>query len=170
MVIGVSDHGIRSRLLREKTLTLDSAVDLVRAAERSKSQLKQIEKLGESPIHTVRRNKGSFKQKIERPKTSDKCKYCGRSTELYYISGVRAPDRKVSPKTWRILRHNRPTFMGASTDQWLKCPCATESNPPDFIVDRKLSVLNKIRANIWKIYGCVFCNFTKILIRRPRKK
>ncbi len=30
------------------------------------------------------------------------------------ISGVRAPDRKVSPKTWRILRHNRPTFMGAS--------------------------------------------------------
>ena len=51
-------------------------------------------------------------------------------TELYYISGDRAPDRKVSPKTWRILRHNRPTFMGASTDQWLKCPCATEFNPP----------------------------------------
>ena len=48
------------------------------------------------------------------------------------ISGVRAPDRKVSPKTWRILRHNRPTFMGASTDQWLKCPCATEFNPPWF--------------------------------------
>ena len=79
LVIGVSDHGIRSRLLREKTLTLDSAVDLVRAAERSKSQLKQIEKLGESPIHTIRRNKGSFKQKIEHPKTPDKCKYCGRS-------------------------------------------------------------------------------------------
>ena len=51
-------------------------------------------------------------------------------TELYYISRDRAPDRKVSPKTWRILRHNRPTFMGASTDQWLKCPCATEFIPP----------------------------------------
>ncbi len=46
------------------------------------------------------------------------------------ISGVRAPDRKVSAKTWRILRQNRPTFMGPSTDQWLKCLCATEFNPP----------------------------------------
>ena len=34
LVVGISDEGIRSRLLREKTLTLDSAVDKVRAAER----------------------------------------------------------------------------------------------------------------------------------------
>lgn len=78
LVIGISEHGIRSRLLREKTLTLDSAVNIVRAAERSKSQLKQIERHGESPIHSVR-DKGIYNKKKFETKTPVMCKYCGKS-------------------------------------------------------------------------------------------
>ena len=51
LVIGIRDQAVRSRLLREKTLTLDSAMDIVRTAERSKNQLQQIGRDGESPIH-----------------------------------------------------------------------------------------------------------------------
>ena len=77
LVIGVSDQGIRSRLLREKTLKLDSAIDIVRAEKRSKSQFKQIEKVGENPIHSIR-NKRITKTKHE-SKTPVMCKYCGKS-------------------------------------------------------------------------------------------
>ena len=73
LVIGVSDQGIRSRLLREKTLTLDSAVDIVRAAERSKNQLKQMDRHGESPIHSVGKRANYNKKKFE-PKTPVLCK------------------------------------------------------------------------------------------------
>ena len=43
------------------------------------------------------------------------------STELYYITGGPARDQKVSPKTWRILRHFHDNtyfiFMVTATDQ-----------------------------------------------------
>ena len=78
LVIGISDQGIRSRLLRETPFTLDSAVDIVRAAERSKNQLKQMDRHGENPIHSVGKRANYNKKKFE-PKTPVLCKYCGKS-------------------------------------------------------------------------------------------
>jgi hypothetical protein len=43
------------------------------------------------------------------------------TTELYYITGGPARHQKVSPKTWRILRHFHDNtyfiFMVTATDQ-----------------------------------------------------
>ena len=99
----------------------------------------------------------------------------GITTELYYITGDRAPDEKAWPKTWRILRHNRPTFMGASTDQWLKCPCATEFNPPWFysliffkkIVFRKIyMVVLSVRLPKSQFPGLIMYQVFKLRVMR----
>jgi hypothetical protein len=46
---------------------------------------------------------------------------CEENTELYYITGGPARHKKVSPKTWRILRHfhdnTSEIFMVTATDQ-----------------------------------------------------
>ena len=77
LVIGIGDAAVRRRLLREKKLTLESAVDIVRASERSKNQFKQMEREGESSIHLVRKKRGQYK-KTEEMKTQGTCKYCGK--------------------------------------------------------------------------------------------
>ena len=78
LAIGISDQAVRSRLLREKTLTLEGAVDMVRATETSKNQLKQMERQGESSIHSVR-NKSSYNKNKRDSKIPITCKYCGKS-------------------------------------------------------------------------------------------
>ena len=55
--------------------------------------------------------------------------YLALITELYYISGDRAPDRKVSPKTWRILRHKSSILMMLITDHG-SSECGRRIQPP----------------------------------------
>ena len=45
------------------------------------------------------------------------------------ISGVRAPDRKVSVKTWRILRHKSSILMMLITDHGSSV-CGRRNQPP----------------------------------------
>ena len=56
LVIGIGDAAVR--MLREKKLKLESAVDMVRASEKSNNQFKQMEH--ESSIHVVRKKRGKM--------------------------------------------------------------------------------------------------------------
>ena len=76
LVIGIKSHEVRKRLLREKALTLNSALDIIRAAERTRDQLKKIDgEIGNS-VHALkfRGKKSSVTQQAE---TVKQCKYCG---------------------------------------------------------------------------------------------
>ena len=78
LVIGIADHAVRRRLLREKDLSLNTALDIIRASERASMQLKKIG--GEdTPVHAIdRKQKKTYTKKAdnESAKTYD-CKYCG---------------------------------------------------------------------------------------------
>ena len=99
LVIGITDNSVRRRLLREKNLTLDSAMDMIRAAESSTDQLKKIDGEVELPLHAVKKKarkkkinteaKLNSKLKQEDSNQEDEqdteddsgneCSYCGRS-------------------------------------------------------------------------------------------
>ena len=54
LVIGIKSHEVRKRLLREKALTLDTALDIIRAAETASDQLKKIDGEIETSAHAVK--------------------------------------------------------------------------------------------------------------------
>ena len=54
LVIGIKSHEVRKRLLREKALTLNTALDIIRAAETASDQLKKIDGEIETSVHAVK--------------------------------------------------------------------------------------------------------------------
>ena len=54
LVIGIKSHEVRKRLLREKALTLNTALDIIRAAETASDQLKKIDGEIETSAHAVK--------------------------------------------------------------------------------------------------------------------
>ena len=54
LVIGIKSHEVRRRLLREKALTLHTALSIIRAAETASDQLKKIDGEIETSAHAVK--------------------------------------------------------------------------------------------------------------------
>ena len=76
LVIGIKSHEVRKRLLREKALTLNSALDVIRAAETTRDQLKKIDGEIESSVHALK-FKGKKSGGTHQVETVKQCKYCG---------------------------------------------------------------------------------------------
>ena len=81
MVIGIKSHEVRKRLLREKALTLNTALDIIRAAETASDQLKKIDGEIETSVHAVK-YKGKKPDFTRRVETVKQCKYCGTNYNL----------------------------------------------------------------------------------------
>ena len=88
IVIGINDQGLRKRLLREKDLTLDKAVDICRAAEQAQIQMKLLDgeaAQGVNHVKTDTKQKGVtktgkfHKKRYHKPQQSyiKDCQYCG---------------------------------------------------------------------------------------------
>ena len=54
LVIGIKSHEVRTRQLHEKALTLNTALDVIRAAETASHQLKKIDGEIETSAHAVK--------------------------------------------------------------------------------------------------------------------
>ena len=81
LVIGIKSHEVRRRLLREKALTLNTALDIIRAAETASDQLKKIDGEIETSVHAVK-YKGKKPDFTRRVETVKQCKYCGTNYNL----------------------------------------------------------------------------------------
>lgn len=88
IICGVSDSGLRERLLRVADLDLDKCIQVCRATEVSKEQNKEIEpQAAGASVHTVNSHKKNFKKQPQKPQRhqqqqqnrqdSSQCKYCG---------------------------------------------------------------------------------------------
>ena len=77
----IQNHEVRKRLLREKALTLNTALDIIKVAETASDQLKKIDGEIETSVHAVkhRGKKPDFTQRVESVK---QCKYCGTNHNL----------------------------------------------------------------------------------------
>ena len=77
IVLGVRDVHVKDRLLRENALTLERAIELCKASEISRQQLKELDTKQSVSVNAVK----SQKQKETRKQVTN-CKYCG-SNHLY---------------------------------------------------------------------------------------
>ena len=79
-VTGIRDAKVRERLLRDNKLTLENAVDIVRAAERTAVQMKDMNlEAGLSAVRQTQQHNESKEDvsKFNKPEIKH-CKYCGR--------------------------------------------------------------------------------------------
>ena len=90
-ICGVSDSGLRERLLRVADLDLEKCIQVCRATEVSKEQNKEIgAQAAGASVHAVNSHKKSFKKQPQKPQgqqqiqqhqqyrqDSSHCKYCG---------------------------------------------------------------------------------------------
>ena len=81
LVMGIKSHEVRRRILRDKALTLNTALDIIRAAKTASDQLKKIDGGIETSEHTVKykEKKPDFTRRVE---TVKRCKYCGTNHNL----------------------------------------------------------------------------------------
>ena len=82
IVFGVKDHQLKERLLREPKLTLEDAVQICRAVETSRFQVKTMsEEREQSEIYPVRLNSTSGRRMAtrEREDLIQNCRYCGNT-------------------------------------------------------------------------------------------
>ncbi|GFS50337.1 retrovirus-related Pol polyprotein from transposon 297 [Trichonephila clavipes] len=70
IVLGIKDSGLQERLLRENNLNMEKAIEIVRAAEASREQVRNM-KYDTATINFVKENQN-------KPKTQYNCKKCGR--------------------------------------------------------------------------------------------
>lgn len=86
LVLGIADENARRRLLRERTLSLASAIDICRAAEHTDSRMKVLmqARVDDSINATVSQKpvpqsntRPSTARYPNYPRISEKCKYCG---------------------------------------------------------------------------------------------
>jgi hypothetical protein len=73
IVYGITSDSVRAKLLREKNLTLEGAIDTCRSSERADSQAKLIKKTDEASINFTRNLKKMQGMNLK------KCKFCGKS-------------------------------------------------------------------------------------------
>ena len=99
LVLGIEDEGTRRRLLREKDLTLASAVDICRAAELKDVRMKALAHKSDDTIHAT-----DFRQpmrnghKFTKPRVREgerNCKYCGHQHK---------PGRDACPASGKTCR------------------------------------------------------------------
>ena len=65
IVCGIRNDTVRARLLRERELTLQSAIDICRAADVSESQLREMG--DEKNVHAIKERKQRYKQRDAQP-------------------------------------------------------------------------------------------------------
>ncbi|GFY09034.1 retrovirus-related Pol polyprotein from transposon 297 [Trichonephila clavipes] len=70
IVLGIKDSGLQERLLRENNLNIEKSIEIVRAAEASREQIRNM-KYDTAIINFVKENQN-------KPKTQYNCKKCGR--------------------------------------------------------------------------------------------
>ena len=87
LVIGIKSHEVRERLLREKALTLNTALDIIRAAETASDQLKKIDGEIETSAHDESKRWNSVNI-VER-------------TTIY--ASVRLMGKNAASVTWRTI-------------------------------------------------------------------
>ncbi|GFX21754.1 transposon Tf2-9 polyprotein [Trichonephila clavipes] len=105
IVLGIKDSGLQERLLRENNLNVEQAIEIVRAAEASREQIRNM-KYDTATIRFVKENQN-------KPKTQYNCKKCGRKHKPRECPAFGKICAKCKRKTILLLNVSRVqrTFM-----------------------------------------------------------
>ncbi|GBL81458.1 hypothetical protein AVEN_143731-1 [Araneus ventricosus] len=76
IVLGIRGSGLKERLLRESGLGLEKAIEIVRAAETSREQLRSMKEETAATVNNVKRNRRQ--NQLKQSSQEYECKKCGR--------------------------------------------------------------------------------------------
>lgn len=129
IVCGIKDNGLRERLLREKDLTLDKAVDLCRASQCSREQVKELAKTEMAAVHAVRTKEQHKKRQNKQNKDkmeNGSCQKCG---------GSHAP--RACPAYGKLCNNcgKRNHYAKCCTADTKKKVHTVDEEPDEFFVD-----------------------------------
>ena len=83
IVLGVKEPALRKKLLQERKLTLEKAIDICKSGETTAQHLKDLAAAKDPNVNEVHTLKHRSEKKLRRdPKGVKKCKYCGGTHEL----------------------------------------------------------------------------------------
>ena len=102
IIFGILDIKVRERILREPELNLFKTLDICRAAEISKAQIKAASDLNSANIHLVKEKEGKKPPSAPAMQLRYPCRSCGRNR----MESVRLPlrgERSVTGAKRRII-------------------------------------------------------------------
>ena len=146
LVTGIRDAKVRERLLRDNKLTLEKALDIVRAAESTTAQMKEMNL--EAGIHAVRQTQQHDGSKEDVPK-SDKvvikdCKYCGRDHEKRQCPAFGQTCRKCGVKNHFAVKCQAKSKVSAVHDQDRFYLGTTKTGEKEVRATVTLTMLNEV--------------------------
>ena len=119
LVTGIRDEKVRERLLRDNKLTLEKALDIVRAAESTAAQMKEMNL--EAGLHAVRQTPQRDESKEGLSKHDKEvikdCKYCGRDHEKRKCPAFNQICRKCGLKNHFAAKCHARNKVAAVQDQ-----------------------------------------------------
>ena len=93
--MGIKSHEVRKRLLREKALTLNTTLDIIRAAETASDQLEKIDGEIETSVHAVK-YKGKNPDFTRRLETVNNVNFVKRTTTFASIGLMEKNEASVT--------------------------------------------------------------------------
>ena len=125
--MGIKSHEVRKRLLREKALTLNTTLDIIRAAETASDQLEKIDGEIETSVHAVK-YKGKKPDFTRRVETVNNVNFVKRTTTCACIGlmeknaarKTQKPVKSISKKPTRSI-HRIEEAEPAITDDEVYC-------------------------------------------------
>ena len=163
-MFGIQDNSVRERLLRDPNLTQQTAIEKVRSAELTNTQLKQIKvdhKIAEKSIHAVKVNgeQPSKDRDHDRSIPIVNCKYCSRKhprdkNAQHMARNVRNRNRKPSHFKARCKsKARKPRVYYVEEDEASSDNDYTINTVTYHIgtLNTKTSRKSKIPRNSWKV-------------------
>ncbi|KAK5853431.1 hypothetical protein PBY51_007214 [Eleginops maclovinus] len=137
IVCGINNVSMRERLLREKTMTLDTCIQLCRAAELSRENVKTISGPKVEEVHAIQRP-GHFKHQADKvdctfcgksherskqkcPAYGKTCKKCGK--ENHFAAKCKASQQ---PREWEQRKKQVHNVAEQESDEFDEILCVTE--------------------------------------------
>ena len=99
IVLGVRDIHVKDRLLRENALTLERAIEIYKASQISRQQLKELDAKSNITVHAVETHKPQKKDQLV-----TNCSFCSSSHQYGKCPVLRMVKYAINAKEKTILR------------------------------------------------------------------
>ena len=93
IVFGIADNNMRERLLRVLVLLLNKALEIIRAAEATQSQLKRMQNLHE--VNAVGRRKKNSSKRNKNRRRNQQAELLSRSTASFVVQNMYQTDKSA---------------------------------------------------------------------------
>ena len=147
IICGVSDHGLRGRMLREPDINLKKAVELGQAAEETKLHAKQLAEDMLSSVHKIKKYKDGISKDKEEKHSKSHAKTAAKMINNCYVLCWKCPAYGQKCNSCYKKNHfarycNKKVHQVSNQDQESNTSSDTDTDT-DFIIDSIIVMTDK---------------------------